>query len=104
MTDKHAITLIETCVAQYKRLNAAFDAIDKVFSVANTEIYEAAWGAFDKYVEAVSELIGDDSEWIDWFIYEAKCGEKDLKYRASAKSRPVQIKTAKQLLWIIKSK
>lgn len=57
--------------------------VDYKFSKMVGEIFDNSFiGAYpniviDKLIKLISKSVGDDSGWIDWWIYEKECGNRD---------------------------
>jgi hypothetical protein len=101
MNTPDKIKLIETLVASYKEMDAVRDQAKILLGIeVDSKFLNPFWQAFDGYVNAVGALVGDfGTEWLCWFIWENKCGEKGMKAGYNKKLRPV--KTVKQLVALI---
>lgn len=94
---------IEKLLETYKDLDAMFDDIFKVFGIGviDSKIFDTTYKCFDRYKEFVSEAVGDNSDWIGWYIYDNDCGEKELEAGFDHDLR--SIKTVEDLVWLIES-
>jgi hypothetical protein len=99
-TRKQKIKAVQAVVAKYDRLDSEWKKAVTIFGTHDNPLFEATWGAFDAYVSAVAETIGDDWEWLHWFIYENSCGRKGMEAKG-AMSGLRKIKTAAQLVALI---
>jgi hypothetical protein len=87
----HRIDLIVTL---YRRLDKAFDDARFVINL-ESELCQASWTAFETLVKQL-----DYNEWIAWYVWENKCGER--QFSASAKGAARQkITNSKDLAKLI---
>ena len=102
LSKSERIKLIEEVIARYKELSNLSDTLNDLFgATADCKVLDPVWGAHDSYSEAVSKLIGDDFDWLGWYIYENDCGEKGMAAKASSWKKNRPIKTVKDLEKII---
>jgi hypothetical protein len=52
------------------------------------------------YIECIAELVGDNSGWIEWFIYDNDWGRQEME--AGMKHKMKKIRTSEQLYDLIK--
>jgi hypothetical protein len=64
-------------------------------------IHQAVWTLQDAYTKAVSKLVGDDGEWLDWFAHENDFGRKKMEAGPTGNMRP--IKDLEDLLWAMET-
>jgi len=62
-------------------------------------ITTALWTTQDALTKATSDLVGDLSEWLTWFIADNEMGAKAMEAGPVGQLRP--IKTLDDLLWVI---
>ena len=81
-------------------------AYDELARVVGRDPESALWGVMYKAQSALvaqtSKLIGDEGEWLSWFIWENECGRKGLQ--AGYDKKMTRIKTAAQLARLIGAK
>ena len=101
MTKLEKVKMVERLVADYKEMDAISDQIGKLMGTRiDSPALNPFWAAFDGYVKAVGLATGDtDAEWIGWFIWENRCGEKGMEAGYDDKLR--KITTVKQLVSLI---
>lgn len=63
--------------------NPLFDAMSKMETLA---------------IESVSNLIGDEGQWLDWFIWENDCGKRGMQCSVGTTSEMMAIRTIDDLL------
>lgn len=92
--------LIEDVLRVYKDMNDTWNSMNDVLGyVTDSPVGNASWKAFDKYVQMTSLVIGDEGEWISWFVFENECGNKAGKVKVNGKEKA--IKTVSDLLLVI---
>jgi len=81
MNKKEIKARLEECLGLYKQSEIALNQLEKCFgnNVVDSAVGNAMFQNFDAYTKALSILIGDESEWLMWYIYDNDCGEKELK-------------------------
>jgi hypothetical protein len=55
----------------------------------DSPLAKASWDIFDAYLQSVEKLVGDEYKWIDWYIFENKCGKGKMTVEINGKSRLV---------------
>lgn len=92
MEKLEAKRLIEDLIRSKKELDEQWDKFDDLCgSSADSKLGNAVWRQFDFLVRCVSELVGDESESVAWFIWENACGEKKGKHSLpDGKLKPVK--------------
>lgn len=90
---------IKKIVSLYRDNNKLEEQIEKIFYSPFGAMYDVIWDTFTAALESTSELVGDNSGWISWFIYDNECGSKGLEAGYDRKMKP--IKTIKQLCGLI---
>ena len=94
---------IETLIETYKNLENSFDGLFDIFGhgVIDSELFDRTFRCFDRYKEAVSEIVGDKSDWIGWYIYDNDCGKNGLE--AGHEDNMKSIETIDDLLELIEN-
>lgn len=79
MNQKELESQIRQFVTRFKELDQIWNDFEKS-SGANIEgpLGLALWKTFDAYTTEFSERIDDNGRWVEWFIYENRCGEAKL--------------------------
>ena len=60
-------------------LTAQMDALFALVQGSGGPLYEAVWNAWDGYTEALSRLIGDTDNWLEWYAAENRMGLNGLE-------------------------
>jgi hypothetical protein len=85
---------------EIQKADAVIDPISEVLGLSvECPIHQAVWALQAAYTKSVSELVGDQEAWLDWYANENKFGEKG--YEAGLKGNTRQIKSLEDLLWVI---
>ena len=106
--DNDAVRRIETVVKLHDELDKQCDALSAIVSGDyDAPLFRAIWTMFDKYLDAVSELVGDidypqSGTWLSWYVHENDCGRKGMPASVSP-GRMRAVKNAKDLVKLIKA-
>ena len=95
------IKLLEEWKAAIEASDKVMDALDKVVGPNDGPLRHSVWTMQAAYTRAISLIVGDEGEWLEWFACENDMGEKGLSARAAAGKPMRKIKTLKQLLAVI---
>ena len=86
----------------YQHVSEPMDVLYKLTgSTADSPLQNPVWQMFDAYTATLGTLVGDQGDWLAWFIYENGCGEKSLEVSIRKKRR--KIRTIKDLLWVLET-
>ena len=101
MTRQEKISLWEIIVGgivdDYQRLDGACVAAIKAGCMEpNGPLHEAVWRAFDGMLDRI-----DEEGWINWFIYDNKCGEKEMKAKIGEHKKAKTVKTTRHIATLI---
>ena len=75
MTKEQFIKLMAVVKERYCLLESIYDKLDKLFGevgdkfINNTSLFPI--------IKTISEIIGDDENWIEWYVYEKEWGIKE---------------------------
>ena len=58
------------------------------------------WDVWSAYTVAVSELVGDDNEWLQWYQFECDMGRAPMEV-SSLGGRTIKVRTLRQLATVI---
>lgn len=81
---KFIVKKLDECVKIYEELSAVEDKVAEIFgtSVFDSKLFECMFTVFDKYIEELKTTVGDNGDWINWYIYETNCGKGTYSARA----------------------
>mgnify|MGYP000065486350 FL=1 len=75
MNKEQFIKLMAVIKERHDSLENVYDKLDDIFGdvgdrfVANTSLFPI--------IKVISDIVGDDNEWIEWYIYEKEWGTKE---------------------------
>jgi len=105
LTKAERIALLERWLAEYKRVEAINQALVGLFH-SNPEgpVHLCYYELFSAYGHLVGEKVGDNNDWLGWFIWENDCGKNAMEARAPSWKKARKIRTVKDLEAIISAK
>ena len=95
---KKAIENIHEFMAEQQKL----DAVIKVISPTSTGVVEFGNKILEHYIHSIEKLVGDDGEWISWFIFERCFGAKPAMVKVNGEE--FELSTVDQLYYAITAK
>ena len=99
MTKQEKIELIQKL---QRRLDKADKSMELMYSVfgSNPEgpFQDGIYGLFDMAIDGVAKAIGDEDDWLSWFIYDNEWGKKE--YEAGYEPK-VKIKSIEDFVTIL---
>jgi len=102
MKKKEIKILIEECIEQFYKIEKLYDDCYKLLGGdPESQFFTILYDTYNKYVKNLSQLINDDFNWIDWYIWENECGKKEFEAKASKWKKERKIKNVKDLIDII---
>lgn len=105
LTKTERIALLEKWLEEFKRVEFVNEALVGLFSSNPAGVVHACYyELFAKYSLLVSEKVGDDGGWLEWFIWENDCGKKAMEAKAKSWKKARKIRTVKDLEAIISAK
>lgn len=86
----------------YNEIKRVHDSLHFVgFMIPESPLYQAIYGSFDRYTDILSEVIGDNHEWLNWYCWENDMGKKELEICPAEDAEWRPIKTIEDLAMII---
>lgn len=80
MSVKMIHAAVKQAVEAHKSVSDAFDKLEEALGVrVDSGFFNPYWKAMEALVGAVSIAVGDEQDWISWYIYDNEYGEKGLK-------------------------
>ena len=79
MNKQEIKTIVNEAVTLRKQMMELDDKIYELFGYGDTPYLNYNGVLFDAYLRQASINIGDNHDWLSWFIFENDCGEKGLK-------------------------
>lgn len=86
---------------RHDELMAAYDAFyDLTGASIGCKLFNPIFNLLDAYTASVSELVGDDGDWLSWFSNDCDMGNKPKIY-VTRKNLDIRVSTLKQLARVI---
>jgi len=102
MTKKEIKENLQKCIDSYKKTEEVFNGLEKyIGSTVESPLFDVIYATFETYVDVLEKLIGDDFNWVSWYIWDNSCGYQELAAKASNWKRLRKIKTVNDLTNII---
>ena len=101
MNKKQFIKLMTVIKERHDSLENVYDKLDDIFGdvgdrfVANTSLFPI--------IKVISDIIGDDNEWIEWYIYEKEWGTNEDMEVTDVNNNVVSSETLEDLWELIQS-
>lgn len=101
MNKKQFIKLMTVIKERHDSLENVYDKLDDIFGdvrdrfVANTSLFPI--------IKVISDIIGDDGKWIEWYIYEKEWGTKEDMEVTDVNNNVVPSETLEDLWELIQS-
>lgn len=93
MTKQEKIELIQKLQRRLEKANKSMEMMYAVFG-RNPEgpFQDGIYGLFDMAIDGVAKAIGDDSDWLSWFIYDNDWGKKGYEagYKPMVKVKSIE--------------
>lgn len=102
MTKKEKLALLKQWQLNLKTVYMFEYQIAKAFGVGHIDAFECVYKLADSYTKLVSEKVGDQGAWLDWYANDNGFGAQGLE--ASSETNPdkfIKIKTLEDLLEVI---
>lgn len=79
MNEEQIKNEINTVIEFFDKIHIFEKKIVDIFGDStNRSLMELIWNLFDKYLNKVSEKIGDEADWLTWFLFDNQRGDKKL--------------------------
>ena len=92
---------LEAWAERQRKLDTQYAAL-KALTNADCEfaLLKPVWDVWSAYTVAVSELIGDENEWLQWYEFECEMGRRP-KEVTSLGGKTIKVRTLRQLARVI---
>ena len=89
----------------HQEMNEKWEILEKVFGVdTSTGLGELYWRIFDKYTDAIQREIGDEHQWLSWWLWDDKQGANKLAVKPGVGMKHVTVDNLDDLVKLIKGK
>ena len=94
------LELLEKWIETYNNLCDIYGQCDKILGSAPDSPYqEPTWKLFENYTALIADKIGDYDNWLEWYLYDNKQGNRGLEAGVAGKKR--EIRTLKDLIKLL---
>lgn len=91
ITRQQKIHLLDDLIAAHDAVNAQLDSLRVTLDpYPGCPLYNAVFELLNVAIASTSAAIGDNGEWIAWFVTENDCGRKGYEAGHSDNLRPVR--------------
>ncbi len=104
LDDYERLALLRDWELQQSRISELVDKLVDLFGLApECVLFDTLWGTFNNYTELLAKILGDDSEWLDWYQYENGMGKKrgKVEWEEDGKKKSVDVDSVRVLLALI---
>lgn len=92
---------LEAWAARQRELHAQYAALHALTGAeADCPLMRPVWSVWTAYTVAVSEIVGDDNEWLQWYELECDMGRRP-KTVTSTGGKTIKVRTLRQLARVI---
>ncbi len=92
---------LEAWADRQRKLQAQYQALQALTNAdCECALLAPVWSVWTAYTVAVSELIGDDNEWLQWYELECDMG-RHPKEVTSTGGKTIKVRTLRQLARVI---
>lgn len=95
---------VREVVKAFRGLEQLYDGVEKLVGVdPDAPLFRTTYDVFGKYLEAVAVNIGDQAEWLSWYVWENECGKRGglVTWMQDGKEHKVNVRTPSQLIRVI---
>jgi hypothetical protein len=86
MEKSQIIKELNQVIVRYKKLSVEWEALSNVLDVGcESPFAHSIWTLFDEYCSLMSEKLGDQNNWISYYLFECDCGNKKMEVSINGK-------------------
>jgi len=99
---EEVVRLLTEWVETFDALNRSYDALRSVVGGdPNSPLPMAAFKAMDRYTEHLSHRIGDEDDWLQWFLWDNDSGRRRMQAKAARWGRAKRISDVRRLAELV---
>lgn len=102
MTPAEKLAALESWAGAINRSNSCIDSLYAVTGMCDGPFIESIWKLQDLATDMTAQVVGDESEWLDWYRNENGMGAKGMEAGPTGRLR--KIVSLADLLWVIEVK
>lgn len=95
------IQRLELWQERIEKLEIQLDAFRFITGGFEGDFAESIYGVTEAYTDVVSELVGDQGEWLSWYMYECDMGRKPREVTFK-NGKTLKVRTLRQLARVIR--
>lgn len=96
---------IEEVLKYHAELDAQWGVLEKTLGIdTSVGLANLTWSVFDSYTDCISREIGDEDQWLSWFIFDNRLGYGGLKASAGLGCKMKLVENIDDLVELIKGK
>lgn len=96
MNKEQFVKIMSAIIERYNTLIRLYDKTVKLIGDCD-KLVEAT--NLEPIIDAIAEVVGDNSDWIYWYIFDNDCGKKD--YKAFIDGKEFSVETLEDLWEVI---
>ena len=102
MTVDEIVKRLEPWRDRYDELSEQLSILEKLTGAdpAGSPLFEAIWSVWEAYTDAMSELVGDKNEFLEWYQQECAMGGRPRK-TSSFTGKKIVVSTLQQLAEVL---
>lgn len=100
MTAAQMLPLLQVWKDRHAELSAQMDALaTPLGGTFDGPLFNAVWMTWDAYTDQLAHRLGDQGDWLQWFVSENDMGAKGLEVHSLTRS--LKVRTLRQLASLI---
>ena len=100
MTKEQFVKLMTVIKDRYNTMNNIIDKFDDVFGGIGDRFIEGT--DINPIIKVIAEIVGDNDDWISWYVYEKEFGENTALYCNDKNGNIIPSDTLEDLWELIK--
>lgn len=91
MTKDEKLKLLEIWIKRFHAIQKAYDDAKALLGASpESPMVTAMYDAFQGYTDALGAQIGDQSNWLDWYLWDNDAGKRGFQAGEKGKERPIR--------------
>jgi hypothetical protein len=100
MTASQMLPLLQSWKDRHAELSAQMDALSvPLGGTFDGPLFNAVWMTWDAYTDQLAHRLGDEHDWLQWFVSENDMGRKGMEVHSLTRS--LKVRTLRQLASLI---
>ena len=88
---KKTLSMLAEWQAQHAAVNSLMYGLgDAIGLTPEGPLFATVWGLFDAHTRAISELVGDNGDWLEWYCCENDMGAKGMTAGYDGKTKKIK--------------